>query len=421
MAEDTFIMDVGAYSLKAGFVSQQIPDLIFNCKMKVKSERQRQYIGDQIDECKDYAGLYYILSHQKGFILNWDIQREIWEYTFKTKYKSLIPKEVNLIMTEPYFNFKTIQNNIDEIMFEEYGFKSVLRTNCGYLSSLKQNSDKTCISTDGPDQKEISTLACLVVDSGFSFTHIAPYVYCEKTGFKKLKQGIRRIDVGGKVLTNHLKEIISYRQMNVMDETYVINQCKEDVCFVSTDFDSDLEICEKNKFNNIARDYILPDYTNYKRGYVREPDWRDPNKSLNSTEPQFVRLANERFQVPELLFHPSDVGINQVGIVEAIVESINSVPKKARPLLYANIVLTGGNVKIPGFKERVEKGIRAYCPNQFQVFVHSSKDPITHAWYGGKVLASDHAHLLSPQMITKKDYEESGENKRTVCVEKFDT
>lgn len=35
---------------------------------------------------------------------------------------------------------------------------------------------------------------------------------------------IHRIDAGGKLLTNHLKEIISYRQLQVMDETYVMNQ-----------------------------------------------------------------------------------------------------------------------------------------------------------------------------------------------------
>jgi actin-related protein 6 len=50
------------------------------------------------------------------------------------------------------------------------------------------------------------TLCCLLVDSGYSFTHVVPYIRG-----KKLKQGIIRIDVGGKMLTNHLKEIISYR------------------------------------------------------------------------------------------------------------------------------------------------------------------------------------------------------------------
>lgn len=74
-----------------------------------------------------------------------------------------------------------------------------------------------------------------------------------------------RINVGGKLLTNHLKEIISYRfafsgsdelktnsscfhiifyvsrQLHVMDETYVINQVKEDVCYVSQHFYKDME------------------------------------------------------------------------------------------------------------------------------------------------------------------------------------
>jgi actin-related protein 6 len=53
-----------------------------------------------------------------------------------------------------------------------------------------------------------------------------------------------RINVGGKHLTNYLKEVISYRQLMVMDETYVINQVKEELCFVSTDFDNDIKIAK---------------------------------------------------------------------------------------------------------------------------------------------------------------------------------
>jgi hypothetical protein len=37
-----------------------------------------------------------------------------------------------------------------------------------------------------------------------------------------------------------------------MDETYVINQIKEDVCFVSTDFNIDMKIAKwENYFENI--------------------------------------------------------------------------------------------------------------------------------------------------------------------------
>lgn len=49
---------------------------------------------------------------------------------------------------------------------------------------------------------------------------------------------------------------------------------------------------------------------------------------------QLIRLNNERFSIPELLFHPSDVGIQEMGITEAIVHSINKCPEETRPHLY---------------------------------------------------------------------------------------
>lgn len=58
-----------------------------------------------------------------------------------------------------------------------------------------------------------------MLDSGYSFSHVVPYVKG-----RRVKEGIRRINVGGKKLTNYLKDVISFRQLNVMDETYVINQ-----------------------------------------------------------------------------------------------------------------------------------------------------------------------------------------------------
>lgn len=417
------IIDNGAATIKCGLASAEKPHIIPNCKMKVKAERQRQYIGDQIEDCKDCSGLYYILPHQKGFVINWDVQREIWEYIMRSKFKGLETKDVDLILTEPYFNFKSVQNNTDEVLFEEYGYHSVFRTNTGYLSSINHKSKNSKIdnSTDLPTSDDTFPLACLVVDSGFSFTHVAPYVFSEKKQYIKLKDGIRRIDVGGKLLTNHLKDIISYRQMNVMDETYVINQCKEDVCFIAPNFMESLKECERTRKNKIVKDYVLPDFTNVKRGYVREPDWRADRLNPKPDEPQFVRLANERFQVPEILLNPSDIGINEIGLIECIVDSINSVPKRLHALLYSNIVLVGGNINIPGLRERLVNGIRSYCPVYYQVNVFLPDDPITYAWAGGKVFSQSHHETLEKLSITKKEYDESGENKRQICVDKFDT
>jgi len=120
----------------------------------------------------------------------------------------------------------------------------------------------------------------LVVESGYSFTHIVPYILQ-----KKFKPGILRVNVGGKILTNHLKEVISYRQLHVMEETYVMNQCKEDLCFMSTDFDRDLKIA-KTKWpkNTIVRDYILPDYTTVNRGLIRTLDETSVSRTIDKDQ-----------------------------------------------------------------------------------------------------------------------------------------
>ncbi|UYV77132.1 ACTR6 [Cordylochernes scorpioides] len=38
-------------------------------------------------------------------------------------------------------------------------------------------------------------------------------------------------------------------------------------------------------------------------------------------------MNNERFTVPELLFHPSDVGLRQMGISEAVLEVMAATPE----------------------------------------------------------------------------------------------
>lgn len=82
-----------------------------------------------------------------------------------------------------------------------------------------------------------------------------------------------------------------------------------------------------------------------------------------------MRLNNERFAVPELLFHPSDVGLREMGIPEAIVHSISACPLETRAHLYNNIVLTGGCAMFPGFRERVEADVRSLAPCELDVRV----------------------------------------------------
>ena len=55
-----------------------IPNTIF----KAKSESRKVFLGDQVEECKDFSGLFYVLPLQKGFLVNWDVEKQIWDYLF---------------------------------------------------------------------------------------------------------------------------------------------------------------------------------------------------------------------------------------------------------------------------------------------------------------------------------------------------
>ncbi|KAL7279818.1 hypothetical protein ACG7TL_006225 [Trametes sanguinea] len=111
------------------------------------------------------------------------------------------------------------------------------------------------------------------------------------------------IDVGGKLLTNHLKEVISFRQWNLMEETHIVNEVKEACCFVSEDFGRDLEACRVRPGDNpIVQEYIFPDYSANRPGRIRRP-----GEPLDASC-QTLIMNNERFTVPEILFHPTDIG-----------------------------------------------------------------------------------------------------------------
>ena len=128
-----------------------------------------------------------------------------------------------------------------------------------------------------------------------------------------------RIDVGGKLLTNQLKELVSYRQWNMMDETYVMNEVKHACCFASLNFKSDMETSQyvqsptRSEFtdtlvsittreNTIVQEYVLPDFSANRQGHVRQPD------EVLQESSQILYMNNERFTVPELLFRPDDIG-----------------------------------------------------------------------------------------------------------------
>ncbi|KAM7507657.1 hypothetical protein LguiA_018110 [Lonicera macranthoides] len=77
----------------------------------------------------------------------------------------------------------------------------------------------------------------LVINCGLSFIHVAPVLQ----NFT-LNYGGKRLDLGGKALGNYLKELVSYRSVNLMDESFLMDDVKENLCFVLLDVARSLQV-----------------------------------------------------------------------------------------------------------------------------------------------------------------------------------
>lgn len=224
------VMDNGGGLLKAGFGGDKDPIAVVpNCMAKAPGANSKKWlVADQLQaEDVDVTGMTLKRPIDRGYLINTEVQREVWERVLRSLLQ-VDPTNSSLLLVEPMFNPPALQHATDELVFEEFGFDSLCVADAPSLVHLYEASH----------QPKLFRAQCsLVVDCGFSFTHASPVLQ----NFT-LNYGVRRMDLGGKALTNYLKELISYRSLNVMDETLLIDDAKEKLCFVSLDVPRDLRL-----------------------------------------------------------------------------------------------------------------------------------------------------------------------------------
>ncbi|EME41639.1 hypothetical protein DOTSEDRAFT_90432 [Dothistroma septosporum NZE10] len=414
----TLIFDNGAHTIKAGFstpgnASQPSHcSLIANCI--ARSQRDRiTYIGADLDQCGDFGELQIRRPVEKGYIVNWEGEKAIWERTIFDKRSELLcnPRDVNLILTEAASAPTALQRNADEIVFEEFEFASLWRTVAPGLNAFAAGALGERGAHAGA---AVETL--LVVDAGHSHTTITPLFHGQP-----LQQACRRLDLGGKLLTNHLKDQLS-RTMDMHREEWICQEIKEDVCYVSADsgdFARSLERVWRGGQKDprevdasIVVDYVLPDYEQLKRGFARP---HDPSKGakmrrlgIGGASEMVLPVGNERFTVPEVVFTPSDIGMQQEGIAGTIMQSLAALPEGLWQSFLANILVVGGTSKLPGFVERLEADLRSKIDDSYLVRVARAEDPLKNVWLGGAQIAQNE-DLLKSLVVTKAEYFEHGD------------
>ncbi|XP_058764133.1 actin-related protein 6-like isoform X1 [Vicia villosa] len=416
------VLDNGGGLIKAGFGGERNPSAILpNCLHKPLASKKWLHpnpLNTPASADQDLTSASVRRPMDRGYLINPDLQREIWSHLF-TSILRINPSQSSLLLTEPLFSLPSIQHSLDELVFEDFNFTSLYVADSPSLVHLYETSRS-------PNGLLSKAQCSLVVDCGFSFTHASP-VFQNFT----LNYAVKRIDLGGKALTNYLKELISFRSVNVMDETFIIDDVKENLCFVSVDVPRHLDIARKSGRENLLRcTYVLPDGVSHTKGFLKYPeqakrylvpDCKKENiddheeipqqqhennrQKVDLTKNEFD-LTNERFLVPEMIFRPADLGMNQAGLPDCIVRAVNACHPHLHPVLYESIILTGGSTLFPHFAERLEKELRPLFPDDYNVKITTQEDPLLGVWRGGSLLAS--SPDFDSMCVTKAEYEEHG-------------
>ena len=85
LSERTLVVDNGAYTMKAGFATTS-PHLETDCheipNCIAKSRDKRIWIGAQLEHCKDFGDMSFRRPVEKGYMVNWEAEKEIWHDSF---------------------------------------------------------------------------------------------------------------------------------------------------------------------------------------------------------------------------------------------------------------------------------------------------------------------------------------------------
>jgi actin-related protein 6 len=134
---------------------------------------------------------------------------------------------------------------------------------------------------------ESNSKVSLVVDCSHSATHVYPIF-----NGVLMTEGVRRLDIGGKLMTKLLAKMISFKQFRMEGYFHTVNKMKEEVCYID-------DCCSKalDNYKEAHTFYVLPDPDIGRAGYMT-------NEKDQTGVLQMLNLSKERFIIPEAIFNP---------------------------------------------------------------------------------------------------------------------
>ena len=190
---------------------------------------------------------------------------KVWHHTLYSELR-ISTEEHPILMTEPSQNPKPNREKLTQMMFEVFNVP-FLYINVQAVLALYESGRTTGV----------------VVDSGEGITHTVP-IY---EGYA-IPRAIHKVLLAGRDLTEYLREILKERgyYFTGPDDLEIVRDIKEGMMFIASDFEAEMARSKNDQSTSeesIEREYMMPDGRK-------------------------IKIGNERFRCPEILFKPSMAG-----------------------------------------------------------------------------------------------------------------
>ncbi len=137
-----------------------------------------------------------------------------------------------------------------------------------------------------------------------------------------------------------------------------------------------------------------------------------------------VHLNIERIRVPEILFQPSIVGVDQAGIVEIMGDFLlrkghfdwSTTPYQTASFgtehevvnleLAKDIFITGGQASFKNFEQRLQAELTAILPVSTPINIRKASNPLLDAWKGMAKWSTDDRYVNA--YVTRQEWDEMG-------------